>query len=168
MEDEDSGDKVSCPYCNKGDGCNHLLLFYDVTFAREEGGVVESYDFDEITAKAFARAIKEGKHPDWNDWRIQEVYSQIDDEWAGKMIAAETPELPESLPIDLVFELLDEAGGWEHPGSLYDQSGGFSESAVRVFYAEDPEATFEKAKKNLADRLDEDIDPKPKRRRRKK
>ena len=119
-------------------------------------------------AKAFARAIKEGKDPTWHDWRIDEVFEQVDEECAATMLAADTPELPEPLPIDFVFELLDDAGGTEHPGSLYDQSGGFSESAVRVSYAENPWATLEKAKTLLADRLENDINPKPKRRRRKK
>lgn len=170
MKDEDSEDdgEIGCPYCDSTGGCDHLLLFYDVTFSQVDGGVVDPYDFDEIVAKAFAKSLRDDKDPTWHDWRIDEVFEQIDEEWAATMLAAETPELPESLPIDFVFELLDDAGGTEHPGSLYDQSGGFCESAVRVSYAEDPWATFEKAKTLLVDRLENDINPKPKRRRKKK
>jgi len=72
MKDEDSEDdgEVRCPYCESTGGCDHLLLFYDVTFSHVDGGVVEPYDFDEIVAKAFAKALREGKDPAWHDWRI--------------------------------------------------------------------------------------------------
>jgi len=164
MKDESSendGD-VTCPYCESGSGCDHLLLFFDATDGRADGGVVDPYDFDEIVAKAFVKALKEDKDPNWHDERIEELFRRVDDEWAA------TPELPDSLPIDFVFELLDKAGGREQPGSLYDQSGGYCESVVRVSYAKDPWATFEKAKTLLTERLENDINPPPKRRRRKR
>ena len=170
MKDESSEDDsdVGCPYCESGSGCDHLLLFFDATDGRADGGVVDPYDFDEIVAKAFVKVLKEGTDLNWHDWRITELFEQIDDEWAATMLTATTPELLESLPIDFVFELLDEAGGAEQPGSLFDQSGGYCESAVRVSYAKDPVATFEKAKHLLEDRLENDIHPPPKRRRRKR
>ena len=49
-----------------------------------------------------------------------------------------------------------------------DSDGGYCESAVRVSYAKDPVATFKKAKTVLMDRLEKDIHPPPKRRRRKR
>lgn len=49
-----------------------------------------------------------------------------------------------------------------------DSDVGYCESAVRVSYAKDPVATFEKAKHLLADRLENDIHPPPKRRRKKR
>ena len=48
---------------------------------------------------------------------------------------AELPQLPESPPVDFILELIDEAGGWEHPGRLFSQSGAYCESAVRMSWA---------------------------------
>ena len=170
MKDEDSEDDgdISCPFCNSEKSCDHLLLFFDVTFDHVDGGVVEPYDFDEIVAKWFVKALRDGKNPSWHWYQLDQAFEKIDEEWAAIMLAAEVPELPESLPIDFVFELLIEAGGWEHPGNLYDRSGGYCESALRVSYAEDPPGTLEKAKKILAEQLEKDINPPPKRQRKKK
>ena len=69
MKDESSEDDsdVGCPYCESGSGCDHLLLFFDATDGRADGGVVDPYDFDEIVAKAFVKVLKEGTDPNWHD-----------------------------------------------------------------------------------------------------
>lgn len=70
-EDADDDGDVSCPICKSTGGCDHLLLFYDVTFSQVDGGVVvEPYDVDAIVAKAFAKTLREDKDPAWHDWRI--------------------------------------------------------------------------------------------------
>jgi selenophosphate synthase len=50
--------------------------------------VDDPYDFDEIVAKAFVKVLKEGTDQNWHDWRINELFEQIDDEWAATMISA--------------------------------------------------------------------------------
>lgn len=69
-EDADDDGDVSCPICKSTGGCDHLLLFYDVTFSQVDGGAVEPYDFDPIVAKAFAKTLREDKDPARHDWRI--------------------------------------------------------------------------------------------------
>ena len=50
-------------------------------------------------------------------------------------------DLSSGLMSDLLFVVLDVAGGSEYQGNAISQSGGNSESATRLMYAEDPAAT---------------------------
>ena len=63
MHNEDTGEEVTCPYCNQEDSCPHLLATIDRTF----GGIGNGYACgrqDELSKeieKAFmARAINAG------------------------------------------------------------------------------------------------------------
>ena len=166
MSDED-GD-IRCPICRSTDSCDHQLFLYDVTFSETMAGVVDKDELERMIAMAFVTAIKEGSTPDWYDPETSELFERIDEAYAAEVVTAEEPWLPDLLPIRVLIELLEDAGGREGGGGLSMESGGRCESAVRAVYAKKPAEVYEKAKTMLAARLEKDLHPKPKRRRKKR
>jgi hypothetical protein len=168
MSDEDSEDEgeIRCPICGSPDACEHQLFFYDVTFGETMAGVVDKDELERMIATAFVTAIKEGTTPDWYDPEISELFERIDEAYTAEVLTAEEPWLPDWLPIRVLIELLEDAGGREGGGGHIRPSGGRCDSAVRALYAKKPEVVYEKAKSMLAARLEKDLHPK--RRRKKK
>ena len=168
MSDEDSEDdgEIHCPICGSPDACEHQLFFYDVTFGETMAGVVDKDELERMIATAFVTAIKEGTTPDWYDPEISELFERIDEAYTAEVLTAEEPWLPDWLPIRVLIELLEDAGGREGGGGHIMPSGGRCDSAVRALYAKKPEVVYEKAKSMLAARLEKDLHPK--RRRKKK
>ena len=165
LEEEES---VRCIYCGSTDACKHLLLYYDVTFGTAEGGIVDPQELEDQVAIAFAKALKEGKHPTWHsDW-IDEAFEEITPEQAEELKAAEKPRLPIPLGSGFLAELLEDAGGLRLSGEHFSQSGGRCTSAMWVYYDERPALFYKKAKAMLANLLEAGLNPKPKRRRRKR
>ena len=119
-----------------------------------------------MIATAFVTAIKEGTTPDWHDPEISELFERIDEAYTAEVLTAEEPRLPDWLPIRVLIELLEDAGGREGGGGPIMPSGGRCDSAVRALYAKKPEVVYEKAKSMLVARLEKDLHPK--RRRKKK
>ena len=165
MSDDDG--EIRCPICRSADSCSHQLFLYDVTFGETLAGVVDTQELERMVATAFVTAIKEGTTPDWQDSDIGELFDRVDETYAAEVIVAEHPWLPDLLPIRVLIDLLENAGGHEGGGGLSMESGGRCESAVRAMYAKTPEGVYEKAKAMLAARLEKDLHPKPKRRRKK-
>ena len=168
MRDEDSEDdgEIRCPICGSPDACKHQLFFYDVTFGETMAGVVDKDELDRMIATAFVTAIKEGTTPDWHDPEISELFERIDEAYTAEVLTAEEPWLPDWLPIRVLIDLLEDAGGIDIGCSLLMPSGGRCDSAVRAVYAKKPAVVYEKAKTMLAARLEKDLHPK--RRRKKK
>jgi hypothetical protein len=158
MSDDDG--EIRCPVCRSTDSCDHQLFLFDVTFGETMAGVVDKDEIERMIATAFVTAIKEGSTPDWYDPEISELFERIDDVYAAEVLTAEEPWLPDLLPIRVLIELLEEAGGREGGGGLSMESGGRCESAVRAVYAKKPSAVYEKAKTMLAARLEKDLHPK--------
>ena len=67
-------------------------------------------------------------------------YSRVYDAFQ-KRLAGGDADLSSGLMSELLFVVLDVAGGSEYQGNAISQSGGNSESATRLMYAEDPAAT---------------------------
>ena len=67
-------------------------------------------------------------------------YSRVYDAFQ-KRLAEGDADLSSGLMSELLFVVLDVAGGSEYEGNAISQSGGNSESATRLMYAEDPAAT---------------------------
>ena len=67
-------------------------------------------------------------------------YSRVYDAFQ-KRLAEGDADLSSGLMSELLFVVLDVAGGSEYQGNAISQSGGNSESATRLMYAEDPAAT---------------------------
>lgn len=164
---EDEGD-IRCPICRSTDSCDHQLFFYDVTFGETMAGVVDKEELERMIATAFVTAIKEGLTPDWYDPEISELFERIDETYTAEVLTAEEPWLPDLLPIRVLIDLLEDAGGIDIVCSSPMPSGGRCDSAVCAVYAKKPAAVYEKAKAMLAERLEKDLHPKPKRRRKKK
>ena len=162
---EEDGD-IRCPICGSQDACKHLLFFFDETFGETMAGVVDKDELDRMIATAFVTAIKEGTKPDWYDPEISELFERIDEAYAAEVVTAEEPWLPDWLPIRVFIDLLEDAGGIDIGCNLLMPSGGRCDSAVRAVYAQKPEVVYEKAKTMLAARLEKDLHPK--RRRKKK
>ncbi len=170
MSDEDSEDdgEIRCPICGSPDACKHQLFFYDVTFGETMAGIVDKEELERMIATAFVTAIKEGSTPDWYDPEISELFERIDEAYTAEVLTAEEPWLPDWLPIRVLIDLLEDAGGIDIVCSSPMPSGGRCDSVVRAVYAKKPEVVYEKAKTMLAARLEKDLHPKPKRRRKKK
>ena len=169
MSDEDAEDdgEIRCPICRSTDSCDHQLFFYDVTFSETMAGVVDKDELERMIAMAFVTAIKEGSTPDWYDPEIGELFERADETYTAEVLAAEDPWLPDLLPIRVLIELLEDTGGIDIGSSSLMPSGGRCDSAVRAVYAKKPAVVYEKAKALLAARLEKDLHPKPKRRRKK-
>ena len=164
-EESDDDGSVKCVFCGSRDACEHLLLYYDATFGCVDGGIVDLGEFEAPVATAFATALREGKRPRWHSYWLVEAFGRLDAEQIEELKTAEEPELPEGLPGDFIFELLEDAGGIEPFGDFQSECGGRCVSAMRVCYAERPEEVATKAKALLASRLEKDLHPKAKRRR---
>ena len=141
-------EKVSCLICgaDSDEGCPHLLMFYDVTFSQCEGGVAYDHKdrFESQVSGAFTRLLAEGAKPTWSHYEVGEVWDALLEE------GFEDPEdivLPTKQFLDLYEEVLVEAGGLQHPGSLVSESGGRCASSVRLLYADDPEQVCKDAEK---------------------
>ena len=67
-------------------------------------------------------------------------YSRVYDAFQ-KRLAEGDADLSSGLMSELLFVVLDVGGGSEYQGNAISQSGGNSESATRLMYAEDPAAT---------------------------
>jgi hypothetical protein len=166
MSDED-GD-IRCPICRSIDSCDHQLFLFDVTFGETMAGVVDKGELERMIATAFVTAIKEGSAPDWYYPEIGELFERIDEAYTAEVVTADEPWLPDWLPIRVFIDLLEDAGGIDIGCNLLMPSGGRCDSAVRAVYAKSPQVVYKKAKAMLAARLEKDLHPKPKRRRKKK
>ena len=168
MSDEDSEDdgEIRCPICGSPDACKHQLFFYDVTFGETMAGVVDKDELERMIATAFVTAIQEGTTPEWYDPEISDLFERVDEAYIAEVLTAEEPWLPDLLPIRVLIELLEDAGGIDIGCSAIMSSGGRCDSAVRAVYAKNPEVVYGKAKAMLAARLEKDLHPK--RRRKKK
>ena len=164
-EEEDDG-SVRCIYCDSTDACEHLLLYFDATFGSAEGGIVDTEALKAQVAKAFATALRDGKNPAWYSSWLEEAFEQIRPEEAERIKRAEEPDLPEWNAGKFLIELLEDAGGVAPVGEFLSQSGGRCTSAMLVCYAENAKAVSKKAKAMLAKRLEADLNPKRKGRRR--
>jgi hypothetical protein len=167
MSDDDSEDDgdIRCPICGSPDACKHQLFFYDVTFSETMAGIVDKDALERMIATAFVTAIKEGTTPDWHDPEISDRFERVDETYTAEVLTAEEPWLPDLLPIRVLIDLLEDAGGIDIGCSAIMSSGGRCDSAVRAVYAKKPEVVYEKAKTMLAARLEKALHPK---RRRKK
>jgi hypothetical protein len=163
-DSEDDGD-IRCPICGSPDACKHQLFFYDVTFSETMAGIVDKDALERMIATAFVTAIKEGTTPDWHDPEISDRFERVDETYTAEVLTAEEPWLPDLLPIRVLIDLLEDAGGIDIGCSAIMSSGGRCDSAVRAVYAKKPEVVYEKAKTMLAARLEKALHPK---RRRKK
>lgn len=91
----------------------------------------------------------------WKDYVVQEMwtearenYSHDDPDWV---------EIEESGLFTLIAELFDEAGGYEHPGSISIEGGPGCSSSVTVFHAPNPEETLTAALTLLEKRLEPEL-----------
>ena len=167
-EDSDEDDDVGCPYCGEAGRCGHLLLYYDVTFHEKQGGVVDPYQFETIIEAAFTAARTAGRSQQWLAEWVNEFLHHFDHGAVETFLANPEADLPGQLSVDFHFSLLTEADGLEIDGRLYDQSGAYCESSVRVAYAIDPPKVFETAKAMLTKRLSKEIESRSEKGRRQK
>jgi hypothetical protein len=170
MKDEDSEEHedVGCPFCDETGECDHRLLYFDVTFHEKQGGVVDPYEFETIIDEAFDAAAAAGKSRKWLAEWVTEFFDYFDHGAVEAFIADPKADRPGRLSVDFLFQLLTAAGGQELDGRLYDQSGPYCESSVRVAYADDPPKVFEAAKAMLTERLSKEIESRPEKGRRKR
>lgn len=167
---DESGESgaVTCPHCgaDSNEGCPHLLMLLDVTFCQCDGGVACNYKgrFELQVSAVFTRLLAEGARPAWANFDVRGVWQALLEE------GVEDPDdivLPEEPFLELLIAVLEKAGGWEHPGALVSESGGYCESSVRLLYAEDPEQVCKDAEKVLEAWLRPE-EPKPKKSRKRK
>jgi hypothetical protein len=160
-EDSESNEDVGCPYCGKTGRCDHLLLYYDVTFHEKQGGIADPYQIEAIIEAGFRAAKVAGRSQRWLAVWLKKFFDHFDDGAIEAFLTDPESAPPGLLSVDFLFQLLTEADGQELDGRLYDQSGAYCESAVRVAYAIDPPKVFETAKSILTERLAKEIESRP-------
>ena len=111
-DESDENKKVSCPFCDSEENCPHLLAVSDGS------SLVGGFAYDHEAS----------------------FYSRVYDAFQ-KRLAEGDADLSSGLMSDLLFVVLDVGGGSEYQGNAISQSGGNSESATRLMYAEDLPAT---------------------------
>ena len=90
---------------------------------------------------AFQKRLAEGNtDQEWSLYELDLLWESIREEKPGVFESGDA-DLSSGLMSDLLFVVLDVAGGSEYQGNAISQSGGNSESATRLMYAEDPAAT---------------------------
>ena len=103
---------MCCPFCDSEGNCPHLLAVADGS------SLVGGFACDHEAS----------------------FYSRVYDAFQ-KRLAKGDADLSSGLMSDLLFVVLDVPGGSEYQGNAISQSGGNSESATRLMYAEDLAAT---------------------------
>jgi hypothetical protein len=155
--DEDTGEELNCPYCGSTEDCPHLFAVLDNSFSTCEGGY--SYErFDELlesVERAFKDRLNVRRRPaksEWKDYYVQALWAEVLEQGLPEDIENDLV-LPGPASIELIVDVLNEAGGYQIYGSLVSESGAFTSSSKELFYAEDPKAVFEKAVEELDRRL---------------
>lgn len=137
---DESGDceQVACPFCHASadEGCDHVLAVADTTFAEKPSGAVADRlrEFEDVVAEAFAAKLAAGQTVKWQNYALQELWDAVVEEKCDP----EDIVLPTNKMTELIWSALEDAGGWDHPGSLIMGSGGYCESAIKLMYAENP------------------------------
>jgi L-alanine-DL-glutamate epimerase-like enolase superfamily enzyme len=173
IEDEDAGDEddrpITCPVCGVlvDDGCDHALAVIDVTFGYCRAGYAYEHwhTFVGVIADAFKGFLRDGAHPNWDHFELHDAWDEM--VRAGESTPDEV-HLTSSAVVRLIADALCQAGGEEIHGSLFDQSGAYCESSLRLFYAADPAETCERAEAILKEWLVKEKEKPKKRTRRKK
>lgn len=164
---DESGEceRVECPFCkaDASESCDHVLMFADITFGDSPSGLVSEHlrACDQLISEAFSPKLTSDTIVNWKKYAVQQLWDALCENEPD----AEDVSLPSKEFYELVLELLADAGGWEHPGSLVSGSGACCESAVRLMYAENPQQVIEAALKLLPSYL---VEEEPKRRRKKR
>ena len=90
---------------------------------------------------AFQKRLAEGDaDQEWSLYELDLLWESIREKKPDVFESGDA-DLSSGLMSDLLFVVLDVAGGSEYQGNAISQSGGNSESATRLMYAEDPAAT---------------------------
>ena len=155
MWDEDAGDeessKIACDVCGKDleqENCGHVLIVVDRTFDACEGGLAYAFwdGWYERVQIAFAAALKGDRPQTWAKSDVRAVWeAMIESEYEDPA----SPTLPFREFMDLVEELLTEAGGSPYFGSPMSEFGGRYESEMLLMFAEEPAAVCKKADEML-------------------
>ena len=90
---------------------------------------------------AFQKRLAEGDtDQEWSLYELDLLWESIREKKPDVFESGDA-DLSSGLMSDLLFVVLDVAGGSEYQGNAISQSRGNSESATRLMYAEDPAAT---------------------------
>jgi hypothetical protein len=151
MEDEDTGEKVACPYCEQTEDCSHLLITIDKTFGEWCGGY--AYDRQKELSDAIDSAFRERvmtaiKLIRWNDISLNDLWGDAFQDFYPENMDL----LLEPRPLfELMGDLFDDVGAIELNGVF--EGGPGASSSLSSFYAKNPEVAFNKALKDLQKRL---------------
>lgn len=155
--DEGTNEPPECPFCgvSADEGCEHALALLDMTFGECRGGYCDDH-LSEIGAyirAAFASVSPtvEQANLQWSDALIQELWEGLDQKESRE--SADNIYLDSHEYMRFVAELLEEAGGKRHPGSLLEDDGPGVTSAMELFYAKDPRAVTQAALEAVQSRL---------------
>lgn len=152
---DESGEceEITCPECGAGTdrACRHLLAVIDVTFGECEGGKACDYwqGYRSQVTNAMRAFLVDGATPSWERSEVADLWNQLQEE----VEAIDDFNLPDAAFNELMISVLEEAGGDEHDGSIHAESGGRSESEMRILYAKSPKKVCEKATGVLAEWL---------------
>ena len=136
---------VRCPVCHADTdaGCEHVVAVIDDTFEEGPDGYVYEYipAFTQEITKVFRERLISGETAEWDNDYVNNLWTalEVEDDFS----------LPSKEFNELVVELLEEAGGVSHFGTLISEFGGRCESEVSIMYDENPEKLCDLAAKVL-------------------
>lgn len=163
MIDENTGEEPRCLFCGSTDDCKHLLAVIDRSFLDCYGGYAFARldEFRKVISNVFVKIIRTGSFQhNWKNSILNELWVLAVDAYKPKdaiplkdEAAAEkyykTLEqelyVDQDILFDFIMDLFTEADAEEYDGSIDDLGGPCMSSAIRLFYAENPQKVFKKA-----------------------
>jgi hypothetical protein len=151
--DEKTGQKPSCIFCEKKDGCPHLVAVIDRTFSECYGGALYEIlgDLKDMLSDIVSGMIKGPEYLDKD--AVNHELGAILQEAVGNY----DPAYPDYISIDnrMLFDWLIEAlisaGAEESPGYIVEQEGPGQSSALTLLYAKHPDRVIHQVEKTLDD-----------------
>lgn len=148
MRNEDTNESPVCTVCGAeefGD-CGHLVADLDITFSECEGGALyeKLFDFTAALKTAFAANLSGDFQSNFGFYEktMAKLWREVQDEAAGDM---ENIFVTGPIFLDLLIELLRDAGADEYPGPVVTDGGSGNSSSCRLYFSKNPEATIQEA-----------------------
>lgn len=135
-------DDVSCPYCDSGGSCKHLMAFID-PMNYDVGGRFHGLEkeFAYRINKAFLPLLKEGVgDPNWKSEEISELWQLARDNWTT---GDEESDVDSDVLFRLISEVLQEVA--EHSEIASQEEGFGAETEYTLVYDDDSQGVLERA-----------------------
>jgi hypothetical protein len=139
-------DDVSCPYCNSGGYCAHLLALIDpLNYSLDGRASGLDEEFSHRIRVVFLRLLSEGKTElAWKSDEMSELWEWAEDNWSD---GDEEVEIDEIVLFRLLTAVLEEVSSHADYGSILEGFG--VETEYTIVYDDDPVRVVDEAVRYL-------------------